>query len=316
MAIADTINLMKTNITNAYNAIQTKGGTIPTNKNLENLSTAINSIEAGGGIEDVATVAALQAKCTADNAGKVYRYTGTTSGNYIKGALYVVHYDDTTANYDGGSYPLFNLGLEIYKLQTAPYTITYNLTACSITSGDSTSTMDLCGSKKIIITAMADYTMPESITVAGCSYNYTLINNNYDAILELYNPTGNITVTIAAEIDFNPAAIMFWYKNKGVDGFDKCIQTWNSTQCSIWGKALGTIDSTYTQFFDMLKDPTLADIEAATKLLDKNLYDIFKAMGIEFSAKSEISEGSFWITQTMSNGTEAGTGTSVTKGVF
>ena len=44
MAIADTINSMKTNITNAYNAIQTKGGTIPTNKNLENLSTAINSI--------------------------------------------------------------------------------------------------------------------------------------------------------------------------------------------------------------------------------------------------------------------------------
>ena len=44
MAIADTINSMKTNITNAYNAIQTKGGTIPTNKNLANLSTAINSI--------------------------------------------------------------------------------------------------------------------------------------------------------------------------------------------------------------------------------------------------------------------------------
>lgn len=198
MAIADTINSMKTNITNAYNAIQTKGGTVPTNKNLANLSTAINSISTGGGIEDVATVAALKAKCTADNAGKVYRYTGTTSGNYIKGALYVVHYDDTTVGYGGINYYLFDLGLEIYKLQTAPYTITYNLTDCSITSGDNTNTMDLCGSKKIIITATADYTMPESITVAGCSYNYTLINNNYNAILELYNPTGNITVTIIA----------------------------------------------------------------------------------------------------------------------
>lgn len=158
--------------------------------------------------------------------------------------------------------------------------------------------------------------MPESITVAGCSYNYTLINNNYNAILELYNPTGNITVTITAETNFNPEAIMLWYKNKGVDGFDKCIQTWNSTQCSIWAEAIGTIDSTYTQFFDMLKDPTRADIDAAAKLLDKNLYDIFKAMGIEFSAKAEISGSSFWIIQTMSNGTEAGTGTSVTKGVF
>ena len=74
MAIADTINSMKTNITNAYNAIQTKGGTIPMNKNLANLSTAINSIStggsSGGSIEEVSTVAALKAKVTKENVGK------------------------------------------------------------------------------------------------------------------------------------------------------------------------------------------------------------------------------------------------------
>lgn len=49
MAIANEIETLKTNITNAYTSISTKGGTIPTNKNTENLSSAIESIPSGGG---------------------------------------------------------------------------------------------------------------------------------------------------------------------------------------------------------------------------------------------------------------------------
>lgn len=49
MAIATELETLKTNITNAYNSINTKGGTIPTNKNTENLSSAIESIPSGGG---------------------------------------------------------------------------------------------------------------------------------------------------------------------------------------------------------------------------------------------------------------------------
>ena len=48
MSISTELTTLSTNITNAYNAIQTKGGTIPTNKNTENLATAINSISTGG----------------------------------------------------------------------------------------------------------------------------------------------------------------------------------------------------------------------------------------------------------------------------
>lgn len=48
MAIATELETLKTNITNAYNSINTKGGTIPTNKNTENLSSAIESIPSGG----------------------------------------------------------------------------------------------------------------------------------------------------------------------------------------------------------------------------------------------------------------------------
>lgn len=49
MAVATEIETLKTNIANAYNSIGTKGGTIPTNKNTENLSSAIESITTGGG---------------------------------------------------------------------------------------------------------------------------------------------------------------------------------------------------------------------------------------------------------------------------
>lgn len=292
MAIADTINLMKTNITNAYNAIQTKGGTVPTNKNLENLSAAINSIEAGGGIEDVATVAALKAKCTADNAGKVYRYTGTTSGNYIKGALYVVHYDDTTANYGGVSYVLFDLGLEIYKLQTAPYTITYNLTHCDITSGDSTNTMDLCGSKKIIIAATADYIMPESITVAGCSYNYTRINNNYNAILELYNPTGNITVTIAAEMGLtaNAATIMKMFNQDLMMG--PAMDISKATEFANEYTALNGSDQKYfTDFYNMMTKTALPLMQQGTQAAYDTVNDLI--------AKDTYWEKCNWLVETV-----------------
>lgn len=49
MSIASELTKLETDITNAYDAIQTKGGTIPSNKNTENLSTAISSISGGGG---------------------------------------------------------------------------------------------------------------------------------------------------------------------------------------------------------------------------------------------------------------------------
>ena len=47
--ISNTINSMITNISNAYDTAQTKGATIPQNKNLENLANTIDSIQAGGG---------------------------------------------------------------------------------------------------------------------------------------------------------------------------------------------------------------------------------------------------------------------------
>ena len=49
MSIASELTKLETDITNAYSAVQTKGGTIPINKNTNNLATAIGSISGGGG---------------------------------------------------------------------------------------------------------------------------------------------------------------------------------------------------------------------------------------------------------------------------
>lgn len=194
MAIADTINSMKTNITNAYNAIQTKGGTIPTNKNLVNLSTAINSIPAGGGIEDVATVAALKAKVTAENVGKFYKYTGTSSGGFEKNELYCV------VENSGGGYNVLGLGKVTYN--TTKYTVTYNYTACGDDAGGPTRNMPLGGTITVdVYTGVgpyADYVLPDTITVSGCQHTWTLSSTKKNGTLTLYNATGNITVTIIA----------------------------------------------------------------------------------------------------------------------
>ena len=194
MAIADTINSMKTNITNAYNAIQTKGGTVPTNKNLANLSTAINSIPAGGGIEDVATVAALKAKVTAENVGKFYKYTGTSSGGFEKNELYCV------VENSGGGYDVLGLGKVTYN--TTKYTVTYNYTACGDDAGGPTRNMPLGGTITVDVYTgagpYANYVLPDTITVTGCQYTWTLNTNKTQGTLKLYNATGNITVTITA----------------------------------------------------------------------------------------------------------------------
>lgn len=48
MTIAESLTKLSTDISAAYNAVASKGGTVPTNKNTDNLATAINSIDGGG----------------------------------------------------------------------------------------------------------------------------------------------------------------------------------------------------------------------------------------------------------------------------
>ena len=53
MAIAETIESMRENLSNAYTSLEGKGATIPTDKNLYNLASTIDTVTAGGGEEDL-----------------------------------------------------------------------------------------------------------------------------------------------------------------------------------------------------------------------------------------------------------------------
>ena len=48
MSIASELQDLNDYIIDSYDAVNTKGGTVPTNKNMANLATAIGSISGGG----------------------------------------------------------------------------------------------------------------------------------------------------------------------------------------------------------------------------------------------------------------------------
>lgn len=73
--IADTINSMKQHIEDAYGIVEEKGGTIPDNKNLENMADSIGSIS-GGGEEEI-------------------KFTG----HYDEEGLKAIGYDDETIDW-------------------------------------------------------------------------------------------------------------------------------------------------------------------------------------------------------------------------
>lgn len=48
------------------------------------------NVPSGGGVEEVATAAAMDALLVEANVGKYYKFTGTTDSNYTNGDLYLV----------------------------------------------------------------------------------------------------------------------------------------------------------------------------------------------------------------------------------
>ena len=62
MAIVDTIESIKTNLANAYDIAESKGATIPENRNMENLPPTLASILLGGdyNVESIANADGTQ----------------------------------------------------------------------------------------------------------------------------------------------------------------------------------------------------------------------------------------------------------------
>ena len=307
MAIADTINSMKTNITNAYNAIQTKGGTIPTNKNLANLSTAINSISTGGssgGIEEVSTVAALKAKVTAENVGKFYKYTGTTSDGFESNSLYQVIRDDP----GGGNY-YGALGLGKVSVNANKYTVTYKYTNC----GDDfpVTNMPLGGIIKSSVFTIGKYVLPDTIKVTGCQYTWVLSLANQLGDLTLYNATGNITVTITAiavaDYGKTPTYQGLWnlFGDNNFRGAKNSLNVFDDNGfmddfISNYSKISGGATSYWTQF---IKDLSAAGsiVKSSSKGLTDEDFDNIKMMiekafkGVDLFVKTATSSASEFI---------------------
>lgn len=86
MSIASELTNLSTNITNAYDAINTKGGTIPANKNTANLATAINSISGGGSASVVnGIIANFKASTSTVDANTFVEFVNSiTSGTNTK----------------------------------------------------------------------------------------------------------------------------------------------------------------------------------------------------------------------------------------
>lgn len=77
MSVADKLTKLNTDLTASYNAIEEQGGTVPANKNTENLASAILSIPKG----EVATYTELE---YIESTGTQYIDTGITSNQYRK----------------------------------------------------------------------------------------------------------------------------------------------------------------------------------------------------------------------------------------
>lgn len=80
MSIASELNVLNGYILGAYDEINTKGGTVPANKNMSNLASAIASIPSGSSI-NTTTIEIGENSVT--NAGQLYKYFRP----YFQGAI-------------------------------------------------------------------------------------------------------------------------------------------------------------------------------------------------------------------------------------
>ena len=81
--------IQDTTLTGIAEAIRIKTGKTGTITPAE-MPDEIKSIASGGGMEDVATEAEMDAKLSAGNLGNIFRFTGVTTSKYTQGDIYIV----------------------------------------------------------------------------------------------------------------------------------------------------------------------------------------------------------------------------------
>lgn len=122
-----------------------------------------------GIIIELATVAEMEAALVPENEGKIYKYTGETSGDYVNGDLYIVE-----------NIPEF-------------YSITA-VAAFATAAADNPTTIAREGTAVLTFTPNSGFVLPATITVSGAEYVYNSVNGT----VTLSNPSDNVRVTLVA----------------------------------------------------------------------------------------------------------------------
>lgn len=87
MAISEVIASIQENLANAYASAESKNATMPEQKNLENLSATIDSIQSGGG-ENFAKYHIVQTENEDGTINlEITDYEGQNNGNYLVGQV-------------------------------------------------------------------------------------------------------------------------------------------------------------------------------------------------------------------------------------
>ena len=97
-------------------------------------------------------------------------------------------------NYEFYNYAI--LGNQLVKQQPTPtsYSITYNLINCT---SDSSNPTTIENTASVIITVNRGYKLPSTITVTNATYTY----EQSTGMIDLSNPTGDVTITVVATQD-------------------------------------------------------------------------------------------------------------------
>lgn len=119
MSIASELSALNGYILGAYDEINTKGGTVPSNKNMANLASAIASISSGGGIDLSGFLGLTKAVTGSFRPSGIY-YTDVTHnlGVLPKLAIYVLTDPTDLSNATSSSSQCSILGI---KIQTGQF---------------------------------------------------------------------------------------------------------------------------------------------------------------------------------------------------
>lgn len=127
MAISDTINSIITNVSNAYDEIDNKGGTLPANKNIENLADAIATITGGTPTPPEPTPTSMS--YFEANGTELTKYTGTLSEvvvpkSYNKTENIIATVTGALVNPDRTKTGIINTSTQVLNLQFTDGTTT------------------------------------------------------------------------------------------------------------------------------------------------------------------------------------------------